>query len=267
MEKTNYTQIKMKKGEMFVYNFGKVKLHSYKTNDLISDEVFIVEKSGNAVVIESPCFYDNIKELANYIDDNKLNIEGVLISYHASGATFLPDVKKYATKNADEYGHNGGGKSLIDNFTKAFGNTFDNSIHTTTDFIENGKTIIAGIEFDIVDKSEGFDIVIPEINAVYTHMLGHDCHSIVAGQNHADILINELKDYLKNGYDLVLTSHYTPEDLKDVKTKIVYLEDLKDIARLSDNAEDFKNKVNKKYSNYSGGNYLDMTTGFFFPNK
>lgn len=267
MKKTNYTQVNMDKGEMFVYDFGKIKLHAYKTNDLISDEVFIVEKNNDAVIIESPCFYDNIKELTEYIEKNKLNIEGILISYHASGATFLPDVKKYATNNADQYGHNGGGKALIDNFTKAFGNIFDNSIHTTTDFIENGKNIIAGIEFDIIDKDESFDIIIPEINAVYTHMLGHDCHSIVAGQNHADIIINELKNYLKNGYDLVLTSHYTPEDLKDVKTKIAYLDDLKNIAKNSKTAEEFKNKVNEKYLNYSGSNYLDMTTGFFFPNK
>ena len=267
MEKTNYTQINMKKGEMNIYNFGKVKLHAYKTNDLISDEVFIVEKNKNAVVIESPCFYDNIKELTSYIEKNKLNIAGVLISYHASGATFLPNTKKYATKNADKYGHIGGGKALIDNFTNAFGNIFDNSIHTTTDFIENGKVIIAGIEFDIIDKDEGFDIVIPEINTVYTHMLGHDCHSIVAGSNHADIIINELKNYLKKGYDLILTSHYTPENLKDVKTKIAYIEDIKDIAQNSNSAEEFKNKVNKKYLNYSGGNYLDMTTGFFFSNK
>ena len=190
-----------------------------------------------------------------------------MVSYHASGATFLPNVKKYATKHADIYGHTGGGKALIDNFTKAFGDIFDNSIHTTTDFIENGKNIIAGIEFDIIDKSEGFDIVIPEINAIYTHMLGHDCHSIVAGTGHADAIISELKEYLAKGYDLVLTSHYTPEDLKDVETKIAYLEDLKKIANESKNAEEFKEKVNKKYPNYSGSNYLDMTTGFFFPNK
>ena len=267
MKKTNYTQEKLNKGEMAVYDFGNIKLHAYKTNDFLSDEVFIVEKNKKAVIIESPAFHDNVKELTEYLTNKNIDVDGVLVSYHASGATFLPNVKKYATKHADIYGHTGGGKALIDNFTKAFGNIFDNSIHTTTDFIENGKNVIAGIEFDIIDKSEGFDIVIPEINAIYTHMLGHDCHSIVAGTGHADAIISELKEYLANGYDLVLTSHYTPEDLKDVETKIAYLEDLKKIATDSKNAEEFKEKVNQKYQNYSGSNYLDMTTGFFFPNK
>ena len=98
-------------------------------------------------------------------------------------------------------------------------------------------------------------------------MLGHDCHSIVAGENHANIIIAELKNYLKNGYDLILTSHYTPEDLKDVETKITYIEDLKDIANSCEDAETFKIKVDKKYPNYSGANYLDMTTNFFYNNK
>ena len=95
-------------------------------------------------------------------------------------------------------------------------------------------------------------------------MLGHDCHSIVAGENHADALIRQLQGYLEKGYTLILTSHYTPEDLKDVETKITYLKNLKRIAARSVDAEAFKAEVKKPYGNYSGENYLDMTAGFFF---
>ena len=42
---------------MHIYDFGKIKLHAYQTNDLISDEVFVLEKNKNIVVIESPCFF------------------------------------------------------------------------------------------------------------------------------------------------------------------------------------------------------------------
>ena len=45
-------------------------------------------------------------------------------------------------------------------------------------------------------------------------MLGHDCHSIVAGEAQADAIICTLKEYLSKGYDLIITSHYTPEDLR-----------------------------------------------------
>lgn len=96
-------------------------------------------------------------------------------------------------------------------------------------------------------------------------MLGHDCHSIVAGEGHANAIIAQLKGYKDKGYNLVLSSHYTPETLKDVDTKIAYLEELKVIARDSKDINDFKDKVKAKYPEYSGLNYLDMTAGFFFP--
>lgn len=262
MNKNTFKTVKLAKGEVNVYDFGKVKLHAYKTNDLISDEVFIIEKNGKAVVIESPCFFDNCKELSEYMKSFKT--EGVFIAYHGAGAAFLPDVPKYATENAKEYSENGGGKALIDNFTNAFGAAFDSSVHKITNVIGEGKITVGGIDFIITKTAEAFDIEIPEINAVYMHMLGHDCHSIVAGANHADAIIAQLKSYIANKRDLILTSHYTPEDLKDAQTKIDYLEDLKVIAKDSRNADDFKASVNAKYPNYGGENYLDMTAEFFF---
>lgn len=262
MNKNTFTTVNLKKGEMNVYDFGDIKLHAYKTNDFIDDEVFIVEKDGKAVIIESPCFFDNNVELAEYLKDTE--VEGMLIAYHGAGATFLPDVPKYATQNAVEYSANGGGKALINNFTTVFGNAFDSSVHGVTDVINEGTITIGGIKFVIKKTADAFDVEIPEINAVYTHMLGHDCHSIVAGAAHADGIISELNNYIAKGYDLILTSHYTPEDLKDAKTKIDYLENLKKIAEDCADAESFKAEVQKQYPEYSGRNYLDMTAGFFY---
>ena len=124
--------------------------------------------------------------------------------------------------------------------------------------------LFGGIDFVIRQTHEAFDIEIPEINAVYTHMLGHDCHSIVAGADHADGMIAQLNGYIASGYTLILTSHYTPEDLKDAKTKIAYLENLKKIASGCKTAEEFRTSVKEQYPDYSGENYLDMTAGFFF---
>ncbi|MCI8379917.1 MAG: hypothetical protein HFH72_15660 [Lachnospiraceae bacterium] len=262
MNKNAFETVTLAKGEMNVYDFGSIKLHAYKTNDFIDDEVFIVEKNGKAVVIESPCFFDNNKELAKYLENTE--VTGMLIAYHGAGATFLPDVPKYATQNAALYSKNGGGKSLIDNFSGTFGEIFDSSVHEITNVIEAGKITIGGIDFVIKQTDDAFDVEIPEINAVYTHMLGHDCHSIVAGAGHADAMIAELRSYIEKGYDLILTSHYTPEDLKDAQTKIDYLENLKKIAAGVQNADEFKAEIGKQYPQYSGQNYLDMTAGFFF---
>lgn len=262
MNKNTFTTVKLEKGEMNIYDFGTIKLHAYKTNDFIDDEVFIVEKNRKAVIIESPCFFDNIKELSEYLKDIK--VEGILVAYHGAGATFLPNVPKYATQNARDYSENGGGKTLITNFTNAFGEIFDASIHHITDVLDKGEVNIGGIDFVIKQTAEAFDIAIPEINAVYTHMLGHDCHSIVAGAGHADAMIAELHSYIEKGYDLILTSHYTPEDLKDAQTKIDYLENLKKIAAECADSDSFKAEVQKKYPAYSDQNYLNMTAGFFY---
>ena len=164
-------------------------------------------------------------------------------------------VKEYSTR---------GGKALINNFTAAFGEIFDNSVHQITDIIQEGKINIGGIDFIIKQTAEAFDVEIPEINAVYTHMLGHDCHSIVAGAEHADSIIAQLQNYIDQDYTLILTSHYTPENLKDAKTKIAYLQNLKKIAANCRDAAGFKAEVQKQYPEYSGENYLDMTAGFFF---
>ncbi len=262
MNKNTLQTIKLEKGEMNIYDFGNVQLHAYKTNDFIDDEVFIVTKNGKAVIIESPCFFDNNRELSKYLEN--LDVEGMLIAYHGAGAAFLPDVSKYATQNAVDYSKNGGGKNLIDNFTGTFGEIFDSSIHEIANVIEAGRITIGGIDFIIKQTDDAFDVEIPEINAVYTHMLGHDCHSIVAGPGHADAIIAELRSYIEKDYDLILTSHYTPEDLKDAQTKIDYLENLKKIAAGVQNADEFKAAVSKQYPRYSGQNYLDMTAGFFF---
>ncbi len=84
------------------------------------------------------------------------------------------------------------------------------------------------------------------------------------GAGHADAIVAQLKGYQAKGIDLVLTSHYTPEDLKDVQAKIDYLEDLKRIAAQSADAVAFKVAVQERYPEYAGENYLDMTCGFFF---
>lgn len=262
MNKNTFETVKLAKGEVNVYDFGTAKLHAYKTNDPISDEVFVVEKNGQSVVIESPCFFDNERELTEYVKD--LNVVGMLIAYHDAGGEFLPDVTKYATATAKEYGENGGGKALIDNFTAAFGSAFDSKLHNITEILPAGATTIGGIEFVITPNDEAYTIEIPEINAVYTHMMGHDCHSIVAGAGHADAIVNELTSYIDKGVTLILTSHYTPEDLKDAEAKIAYLQRLKQVATSSANAQQFKASVAQLYPEYSGENYLDMTAGMFF---
>ena len=155
--------------------------------------------------------------------------------------------------------------NLVTGFEKSFNGAFAKEFHKITDVLTDEKVNIGGFELKITYHEENIEIEFPQIGCVYTHMLGHDCHSIVAGEGNANVIIAQLKRYKENGYNLVLSSHYTTETLKDVDTKIAYLEDLKKIAKESKDANDFENKVKAQYPEYSGLNYLDMTSGMFFP--
>ena len=267
MNKTAERTVELDKGHVDVYTENGVTLYAYQTRDLIDDEVFILAKNGRGVVIELPCFHDNIRELTAFLRQEGVKVEGKLVAYHAAGASFLPEVPAYGTASSVAYNTTGGGAALVANFHKAFGASFDESLCAVDHVLKEGETEIAGIRFLVKPNAEAYDLEIPEIRCVYTHMMGHDCHSIVAGCPHADGILSQLNYYLRKGFDLVLTSHYTPEDLKDVRTKIAYLTDLKEIALASESADEMRAKVQAKYPHYSGQNYLDMTVGFFFPQK
>lgn len=155
--------------------------------------------------------------------------------------------------------------NLVTGFETSFGNAFAKEFHKITDVLRENSVNIGGFELNIIYHDENIEIEFPQINCIYTHMLGHDCHSIVAGEGHANAIISQLNEYKEKGYNLVLSSHYVPENMADVDIKIAYLEEIKTLAKESSNAEDFKNKVKAKFPTYSGLNYLDMTAGYFFP--
>ena len=260
------SKVNLKKGFIDLYDFGEIKLHSYQTNDLMYDECYILENSENVLIVEFPAFYDNLEEFEKYVKGLKKNIVGKVFSDHPNGGTILKDVKGYASQGTVKSMNEGTIHNLVTGFETAFGGNFAKEYHEITDILTNKKVNIGGFELNIIYHEEDIEIEFPQIGCVYTHMLGHDCHSIVVGENHANAIIEQLKEYKEKGYNFVLSSHYTPETLKDVDTKIAYLEELKLIAKDSKNANDFKTQVKSKYPEYSGLNYLDMTAGFFFQN-
>ena len=258
-------KINLKKGFVDVYDFGNIKLHSYQTNDLMYDESFILENKDNVLLVEFPAFYDNLEEFENYVKGLNKNIVGKVFSDHPNGGTIFKDVRGYASSGTIKSMKEGTINNLVTGFETSFGGAFAKEYHHITDILRDNKVNIGGFELNITYHDENIEIEFPQINCVYTHMLGHDCHSIVAGENHANVIIEQLKGYKEKGYNLILSSHYTPETLTDVDTKIAYLENIKKIARESKDINEFKEKVKKEYPNYSGLNYLDMTAGYFFP--
>lgn len=253
------SKVNLEKGFIDIYDFGEIKLHCYQTNDLMNDESYILENKENVLLVEFPAFYDNLEEFEKYVKGLNKNIVGKVFSDHPNGGTILQDVKGYASAGTIKSMKGGTIHNLVTGFETAFNGAFAKEFHEITDVLKDENVNIGGFELKITYHNENIEIEFPQIGCVYTHMLGHDCHSIVAGEAHADAIIEQLKGYKANGYKLVLSNHYTPETLKDVDTKIAYLEELKELAKESNNINEFKDKVKTKYPEYSGLNYLDMT--------
>ena len=258
-------KINLKKGFIEKYDFGEIKLHSYQTNDLMYDESYILENNDNVLLVEFPAFYDNLQEFEEYVKNIGKPVVGKVFSDHPNGGTIFKNIKGYASAGTIKSMKEGTIHNLVTGFETAFRGTFAKEYHEITDVLTESKVNIGGFELNITYHDENIEIEFPQIKCVYTHMLGHDCHSIVAGEAHANAIIEQLNGYIAKGYNLILSSHYTPETLEDVKTKIAYLEGIKRIAKESKDINEFKEKVNKEYPNYSGLNYLDMTAGYFFP--
>ena len=263
----NYTRINLKKGFIEKYDFGNIKLHAYQTNDLMKDESYILENDKNILLLEFPAFYDNLEEFKEYVYSINKNIIGKIFSDHPNGGTIFTDIKGYASEGTIKSMENRTIKGLVTNFEKAFEGTFAKEFHKITDVLKDDTINIGEFILNITYHEENIEIEFPQINCIYTHMLGHNCHSIVAGKSHAINMVKQLENYKEKGYNLILSSHHTPETLTDVDTKIHYLEDLQNIAQNTNNQKDFKEQMTNKFKNYDGLNYLDMTANFFFPEK
>ena len=257
-------RIDLKKGYMEVFDFGEIKLHAYQTNDVMNDESYILENKDNLLLVEFPAFKENLEEFKGYVEGLEKNIVGKVFSDHPNGGTYFTEVPAYASEGTIKSMKEGTINGLVTGFIQTFGEDFVADYHEITNVLKDSFVNIGGFELNITYHDEDIEIEFSQINSIYTHMLGHDCHSIVAGEAHANIMIEQLKGYKEKGYNLILSSHYVPENLNDVDTKIAYLEDLKVIAKNSSGKEEFINNVKSKYFDYSGLNYLDMTAGYFF---
>ena len=186
MEKT---RINLKKGFVEIYNFGDVKLHAYQTNDLMNDESYILENNENVLLVEFPAFYDNLEEFEEYVKGLNKNIVGKVFSDHPNGGTSFKDVKGYASGGTIKSMKEGTIHNLVTGFESSFGGAFAKEYHEITDILKDNTVNIGGFELNIIYHDENIEIEFPQINSIYTHMLGHDCHSIVAGAGHADGVI------------------------------------------------------------------------------
>ena len=98
-------------------------------------------------------------------------------------------------------------------------------------------------------------------------MMGSNVHNILTGNAHIDAYIAQLESYKAKKYSLILTSHYVPEEITAVDTKISYLKQVRKFASTCKDATEFTTAMKSAFPSYEGENYLQITAGILFPVK
>lgn len=260
------TKITEKTGVFTVYDYGKIKLHAYATNDPLNDEVYILENDKLLVGIEMPSFTKNLEEWKEYIISLNKPMKDIFIADHPTGASYVKGVNIYGTadtKNSIEYGS-------VSNITKGLSQVFGKDFHGENDIIKinkiinEGKILIGGIKFNIIQNGSSYDIEIPEINAIHTHMLGKTTHSIIVSPENMNYMLSVLKNYQDRNYNLILSAHSEPENQDAVTEKINYIRTVKNFSEKYSTKQEFIYNMKKEFPNYSGENYLEMTAGYLY---
>lgn len=261
------TEVPLGSGQVQVYDYGTVKLHAYLTGDALADVAYIVEGTGALVGIELPSFAADLEAWKGYVGSLGKPMNDIFISDHAAGGSYAAGMRVYGTENAKASLEGGAAYATTKGLTESFGESFRGDDMAVVDTIVSGKVTVGGMEFNVVDRGGSYDVEIPAINAVYTHMLGKTSHSIITGTAHMDAMLDTLREYQAKGFDKILTSHGGVEGQDAVAEKVSYVTRTKAIAAASANAGEFTAAMKAAFPAYTGENYLDMTAGALFPEQ
>jgi hypothetical protein len=204
--------------------------------------------------------------LKRYIDSLGKPLAAVIVGYHGSGPIPCEGVPVHGSRASVEFAKSGRSAALYGPFAKG-AHGFDATVVVPDHIIEGETANIAGIDFalDYRDApAPGMTIGVPSAKAVYLHMLGGDSHSILGGREHIDVFIGELEKIKSRGYELILTSHHTPEAIGNLDEKIAYLEKTKEILAASKTQGEFLASMKKTFPNHMCEHYLEMSAENLF---
>lgn len=252
-------------GSVTVYDFGASKLHVYNTGDALGDVAYIVEGKDALIGIELPSFTANLDAWQSYIVGLDKPMNDLFLCDHATGASYVEGMNVYGTQGAQDSIASGSTYATTQGLYETFGDDFHGGADLANiNKVVSGTVTVAGIDFNLIDCGETYDLEIPSMNAVYTHMLGKTCHSILTSTAHMDSMIETLKGYQSAGYDMILSAHSGVEGQDAVAEKIAYVEKAKELAASCDNTEAFMTAMKEAFPDYIGENYLEMSAGYLY---
>lgn len=261
----NISETTLESGTITVYDYGDIKLHAYATGDALGDEAFIVESDDSLVGIELPSFTDGLDAWKSYVDSLDKPMNDIFIDAHATGASYVEGMNVYGTQAAKDAISNGSTFSTTQGLLETFGDDF----HGGDDMVQinqvvSGNVTVGGINFNVIEAGDDYDLEITDLNVIYTHMLGKTSHSILASTEAMETMLDTLHNYQNEAYDMILSGHSTPEGQDAVTEKISYIEKAKELTSSCSTLDEFVNAMQAEFPDYTGESYLQMTAGFLY---
>ena len=254
--------------EAYVYDFDGLRIHGFNIGGNGEAIVcYIVEADDALIGVERPSTYQGNEDFVAYAESLGKPMGDQFVSAHPNGAEYTEGMSIYGTQAAADAIAGGSTKETADSVGSRAPDTWDFNYCQVNTVIEAGSVTVGGVDFEIVEYGDVYDLALPAAHAVFTHMLGGNVHSIVAGIDGADAMIAQCQKYLDDGYTLILSTHAKPEGQQAVIDKIAYLEEEKEIAGRCSTAAEFIDAMNEAFPDYEMPSYLEMSAAMFFPTE
>lgn len=217
---TTTSEVSLDVGSVTVYDYGDTKLHAFFSGDALGNVAYIVEGADALVGIELPAFTDGLDAWQEYVETLGKPMDDIFLCDHVTGASYVAGMNIYGTQGAADSIAAGSTYATTEGLYESFGSDFHGGPEMAyINKVVSGTVTVEGIEFNLIDHGKTYDLEIPAMNVIYTHMLGKTCHSIITSTDQADTMLTTLKSYQDADYDMILTAHGGPEKQDAVTEK------------------------------------------------
>ena len=254
-------------GSVFVYDFGPVKLHQYRTDDAMGNFAYLVESETGLVTVEMPAFPENLEAWDTYIAGIGKPWDDAFVSSHPAGGSLLVDKNVYGTQAVLDSSQGGNTYSRAQRLSDSNNLNFDegSDIAKVTEIIDSEYLTVAGITFRIIDHGGSYDVAIPAIHVVLPHQrLNIGNHPTLASIEAMDGTLATLHNYLDSGYGFLFSMHGGPEGPDDIIKRIDYLNTAKKAAGECGSAEEFIAVMQDAFPDYAGLDNLNTSAENLF---
>lgn len=151
---------------------------------------YILEGENALVGIELPSFTAGLEAWKKYVQVLGKPMQDIFLNAHVAWASYVKGMKIYGTENAKNAVLSGSTYATTQGLYKAFGKDFHGGDDTAQiGDVVSGSVTAGGMAFNVIDRGDTYDLEIPVFNAVYTHMLGKNCHSILVSVEHMNAML------------------------------------------------------------------------------